>query len=60
MTFSVWMSHGDHVMMPLRISSDGRTDNALARSRTSKEEYGLQFHPEVAHTPDGKKILGIS
>jgi GMP synthase (glutamine-hydrolysing) len=57
--FPVWMSHGDHVT----IAPDGfrviaETENALgAIENVERRLYGLQFHPEVAHTPDGKKIL---
>jgi GMP synthase (glutamine-hydrolysing) len=57
--FPVWMSHGDHVTVPppgFQVTAE--TDNALgAVENVEKGIYGLQFHPEVAHTPDGKKIL---
>ncbi len=53
------MSHGDHVTEPppgfLVIAA---TDNALgAVEEKERGWYGLQFHPEVAHTPEGKRIL---
>ncbi len=57
----VWMSHGDQVS---RISDDfvtlARTDTCpLAAVRHRKlPVYGLQFHPEVTHTPEGRRILG--
>jgi GMP synthase (glutamine-hydrolysing) len=55
----VWMSHGDHVTVPppgFRVTA--RTDEALnALEDLSKRIYGLQFHPEVAHTPLGALIL---
>jgi GMP synthase (glutamine-hydrolysing) len=55
----VWMSHGDHVTTPppgFRITA--RTEGALnAFESLSKRIYGLQFHPEVAHTPMGAHIL---
>jgi GMP synthase (glutamine-hydrolysing) len=55
----VWMSHGDHVTVPppgFRITA--RTDGALnAFESLSKRIYGLQFHPEVAHTPMGAHVL---
>jgi GMP synthase (glutamine-hydrolysing) len=57
--FPVWMSHGDRVT----VAPDGfrviaETENALgAIENVERRLYGLQFHPEVAHTPDGKKIL---
>lgn len=58
--FPVWMSHGDHVTVaPPGFQVTAETDNALgAVENLEKGIYGLQFHPEVAHTPDGKKILG--
>jgi GMP synthase (glutamine-hydrolysing) len=58
--FPVWMSHGDHVTVaPPGFQVIAETDNALgAVENVEKGLYGLQFHPEVAHTPDGKKILG--
>lgn len=55
----VWMSHGDHVTMPppgFRITAE--TDEALnAFEDLSKRIFGLQFHPEVAHTPLGRQII---
>jgi GMP synthase (glutamine-hydrolysing) len=55
----VWMSHGDHVTVPppgFRITA--RTDEALnAFEDLSRCIYGLQFHPEVAHTPMGAQVL---
>jgi GMP synthase (glutamine-hydrolysing) len=55
----VWMSHGDHVTTPppgFRITAE--TDEALnAFENLSKRIFGLQFHPEVAHTPLGGQIL---
>ncbi len=55
----VWMSHGDHVTVPPPgFSVTARTDEALnALESLSKRIYGLQFHPEVAHTPLGAQIL---
>ncbi len=58
--FPVWMSHGDHVTVPpAGFDVIAGTDNALgAVADDARRLYGLQFHPEVAHTPDGKTILG--
>ncbi|MBA2339769.1 MAG: glutamine-hydrolyzing GMP synthase [Pyrinomonadaceae bacterium] len=55
----VWMSHGDHIVdMPLSFRITGRTGAALnAAEDLSNSLYGLQFHPEVAHTPYGGQIL---
>ncbi|HEX8141778.1 MAG TPA: glutamine-hydrolyzing GMP synthase [Pyrinomonadaceae bacterium] len=55
----VWMSHGDHMTTPppgFRVTA--RTDAALnALEDLSRRIYGVQFHPEVAHTPLGALIL---
>ena len=55
----VWMSHGDNVVAPpqgFRIIS--KTDKALnALEDLSKRIFGIQFHPEVAHTPLGAQVL---
>ena len=56
----VWMSHGDYITtMPDNFNVTARTDNTpiCAISNTAKKIYGIQFHPEVAHTKDGKKII---
>ncbi len=56
----VWMSHGDKVTaLPEGFADIGRTQNsehAVVADR-SRHFYGLQFHPEVSHTPRGKDIL---
>jgi GMP synthase (glutamine-hydrolysing) len=59
-TFPVWMSHGDRVTeAPPGFKVIAETQDALgAIENIERQLYGLQFHPEVAHTPDGKKILG--
>lgn len=55
----VWMSHGDHIATP----PDEFTVTALSGNvpvvieSLSKRIYGLQFHPEVAHTAEGMAIL---
>lgn len=56
----VWMSHGDHIHeLPSSYEIVGHTNNAevAAVHHTEKEIYGVQFHPEVAHTDCGKQIL---
>ena len=57
--FQAWMSHGDHVTLPpAGFEVIAQTDNALgAIEDNSRRLYGLQFHPEVAHTPNGKQVL---
>jgi GMP synthase (glutamine-hydrolysing) len=57
---SVWMSHGDTVMKPPRgFLSLGSTDNCpvAAMADPARGLFAVQFHPEVAHTPQGKRIL---
>lgn len=55
----VWMSHGDHVTVPPPgFTITARSDDALnAFESLSKRIFGLQFHPEVAHTPLGGQVL---
>jgi GMP synthase (glutamine-hydrolysing) len=56
----VWMSHGDRVdALPEGFEPIGRTSNApfAAAAHATKKIYGLQFHPEVVHTPQGKELL---
>ncbi|HBD42418.1 MAG TPA: GMP synthase (glutamine-hydrolyzing) [Bacteroidetes bacterium] len=57
---TVWMSHGDHIIeLPDGLEVIAQTDNApvAAVRDLQKQVYGLQFHPEVAHTSSGKQIL---
>ena len=59
-TTTVWMSHGDSVAQPPPgFVSIGRTENCpyAAIADENHKLYGLQFHPEVAHTAEGKRIL---
>ncbi|RCW49235.1 MULTISPECIES: glutamine-hydrolyzing GMP synthase [unclassified Halanaerobium] len=56
----VWMSHGDHVQkVPEGFEIIGRTDltPVAAMSDNERDFYGVQFHPEVLHTVQGKTIL---
>ncbi|HEX4890951.1 MAG TPA: glutamine-hydrolyzing GMP synthase [Alphaproteobacteria bacterium] len=56
----VWMSHGDRVIaLPPGFHSIGISANApfAAIADEARRFYGVQFHPEVAHTPDGAKLL---
>jgi len=56
----VWMSHGDHVIeLPEGFKTIASTDNAPIASIADDDRkfYGLQFHPEVTHTPQGGAIL---
>ena len=55
-----WMSHGDYVSVPppgFRVVARTRSAPVAAMSDASRRLYGVQFHPEVAHTPRGLEIL---
>ncbi len=56
----VWMSHGDHIsQLPagfVSIASAVSAPNAVIADKKRKI-YGMQFHPEVVHSLDGKKFL---
>ena len=58
-TFPVWMSHGDRVTsLPPGFSSLAHTENSpVAALGDGNLIFGLQFHPEVHHTPLGHNIL---
>ncbi|RLB43677.1 MAG: GMP synthase (glutamine-hydrolyzing) [Deltaproteobacteria bacterium] len=56
----VWMSHGDRIeKMPPGFIVLARSKNSpvAAMADRKKRLYGVQFHPEVAHTPKGAKVL---
>ncbi len=56
----VWMSHGDRVIaLPQGFEVFGRSDGApfAIFGSVERKMYGLMFHPEVVHTPDGAKLL---
>jgi GMP synthase (glutamine-hydrolysing) len=57
----VWMSHGDKVLeMPPGFKLMGNTPSCPIAAMADEERhfYGLQFHPEVTHTVQGKAMLG--
>lgn len=58
-TTAVWMSHGDKIEeMPKGFTSLAYTENTtVAVMGNDQGIFGLQFHPEVVHTPEGKNIL---
>jgi GMP synthase (glutamine-hydrolysing) len=59
-SLDVWMSHGDRITaMPPGFATIGVSENTpfCAVGNAEKKIYGLQFHPEVAHTPRGAEIL---
>ncbi len=57
---AVWMSHGDRLEeLPRGFRAIGSSDNAPLAAIADPERrfFGVQFHPEVAHTPRGAEIL---
>jgi GMP synthase (glutamine-hydrolysing) len=57
---TVWMSHGDTVLAtPPGFAVLGVTDSCPVAAMAHEERhlYAVQFHPEVAHTPQGLRIL---
>ncbi len=57
----VWMSHGDHVDVPppgYQVTASSDNSPVAAFEHTERPLFGVQFHPEVAHTPRGGEILG--
>ena len=56
----VWMSHGDSITrLPLGFRSTAETGSTPFAGLEAPERhlYGIQFHPEVAHTPRGRDVL---
>jgi GMP synthase (glutamine-hydrolysing) len=56
----VWMSHGDSIVRPpdgFRTFASSDSTPHAAFADTARGLYGIQFHPEVAHTPAGRDIL---
>jgi GMP synthase (glutamine-hydrolysing) len=57
---SVWMSHGDHVAkVPpgFRVAATSDSCPVAAYEAEGRDIFGLQFHPEVVHTPGGSAML---
>ena len=57
---TVWMSHGDHVeALPPGMTTTASSDRLgiAAFESTTQPIFGLQFHPEVTHTPSGNGML---
>ena len=59
-SYRVWMSHGDAVAEPPPgfevTATSGGSPAVIADEK--RRFYGLQFHPEVTHTPDGGRLIG--
>ncbi len=58
-SMQVWMSHGDNISeLPPGFSALAHTDNSpIAALGDRSGRLGIQFHPEVVHTPKGKQII---
>ena len=59
-THQVWMSHGDRIDAPPEgFRTVARTDSApyAAIANDERKFYGVLFHPEVVHTPDGARLI---
>ncbi len=57
----VWMSHGDKIVSaPEGFDTVAVSDSSpfAAIANEDRKFYGVQFHPEVVHTPDGARLLG--
>ncbi len=59
---SVWMSHGDSIaVLPAGFRATAYSGKTIASYEGTLPQgnpcYGLQFHPEVAHTPEGRVVL---
>lgn len=56
----VWMSHGDHVAAPpagFHVTATSQDGIVCGIEDSERRLYGLQFHPEVAHSQYGRQIL---
>jgi GMP synthase (glutamine-hydrolysing) len=58
-SLAVWMSHGDQVtQLPPGFHAVAHSGNsAYAVIADNRDRYGIQFHPEVVHTPQGTEVL---
>ena len=59
-THTVWMSHGDRItQLPHGFEVKGVSENApfAVIEDEARKYFGLMFHPEVVHTPDGDRLI---
>ena len=59
-SLQVWMSHGDRIEVPpegFQVIAHSPNSPVAAIRHPGLRAYGVQFHPEVVHTPRGKEIL---
>lgn len=57
---TVWMSHGDHVDLAppnFQVLASSESCPVAAMANTQDRIFGVQFHPEVVHTPRGREII---
>ncbi|MEX2110622.1 MAG: glutamine-hydrolyzing GMP synthase [Gemmatimonadaceae bacterium] len=57
---TAWMSHGDHIEDPpkgYRVTAESNGNPISAFQHEERPIFGVQFHPEVAHTPRGGEII---
>lgn len=60
-SLDVWMSHGDRVVsLPQGFSTIGNSESTpfCVVANPERRIYGVQFHPEVVHTPRGTDVIG--
>ncbi|TAH22682.1 MAG: glutamine-hydrolyzing GMP synthase [Cytophagales bacterium] len=60
MNSQVWMSHGDtiaHIPTDFALIASTETVKVAAFQAVGEQTYGIQFHPEVTHSLEGKKLL---
>ncbi|MBP2644931.1 MAG: guaA 2 [Firmicutes bacterium] len=56
----VWMSHGDYISAApggFKVTAHTESTPVAAMANAEKAIYGVQFHPEVVHTPEGMKLI---
>src|SRR3954468_16696138 len=57
---TTWMSHGDHIEQPPKgyvVTAKSNRNPISAFRHESRPIFGVQFHPEVAHTPRGGEVI---